>query len=210
LPDPVLKVYDGSAVIASNDNWGGSATLSDTFLRVGAFPIAATSKDAAILAALPAKTYWAVISGHTGGMALAEIYDADTASTSLGRFTSVSARGSVGKGTAALMTGFVITGDTPVRLLVRAIGQSLSGLQGVLKDPQLDIYSGTTLLQHNDNWGGTSALTALFQRAGASKLPSNSKDAAIDITLPPGTYSAVVSGINGTTGLARIEFYPIQ
>ena len=207
--DPAMQLLDGSTVLNQNDNWGGSSTLSDTFQRVGAFAISSTSKDAAILTSLPAKTYSATVTGKNTGTAMAEIYDADATGTVQGRLATVYARGQVGKGAAALITGFVILGDTPLRVLVRAVGHSLNGLQGLLSNPQLDIYRGTTLLQHNDNWGGTSAFKTLFQQVGASTLSQNSTDSAIDITLAPGTYSAVVSGVNGTTGLARIEFYTI-
>ncbi len=206
--DPAMQLLDGSTVLNQNDNWGGSSTLSDTFQRVGAFAISSTSKDAAILTSLPAKTYSATVTGKNTGTAMAEIYDADATGATQGRLSYIYARGQVGKGSAALITGFVISGDTPLRVLIRAV-RSLSGLQGLLQNPQLDIYRGTTLLQHNDNWGGTTALKTLFQQVGAPALSSTSTDSAIDITLAPGTYSAVVSGANGNTGLARIEFYPI-
>jgi len=76
-------------------------------------------------------------------------------------------------------------------------------------NPQLSIYHGSSLLKHNDDWGGTSSLISLFTKVGASALLSISKDSAIDITLAPGTYTAVVSGVSSTTGLARAEFYVV-
>jgi hypothetical protein len=122
---------------------------------------------------------------------------------------SVNARSYVGTGESVFNAGFVISGSTPVRLLVRAIGPSLNGVQGVLKDAQLDIYAGNLRIAHNDNWGGSSTLISLFKLVGASSLSTKSKDAALDVTLAPGIYSAVITGVNGTTGLARIEFYVV-
>jgi hypothetical protein len=206
--DPSMKLMDGSTQIAANDNWGGSTVLSDAFARVGAFPLATTSKDAALLTTVAAKCYLMTTAGQAQGLLLGEIYDAD-ASGSASQLVSVNARSYVGTGEAVFNAGFVISGSTPVHLLVRAIGPSLNGVQGVLKDAQLDIYSGNTLIAHNDNWGGGSSLTALFQLVGASSLSTKSKDAALDVTLAPGIYSAVITGVNGTTGLARIEFYVV-
>jgi hypothetical protein len=204
-----MKLMDGSTQIAANDNWGGSTVLSDAFTRVGAFPLAATSKDAALLTTVAAKPYLMTTSGQAQGLLLGEIYDADTNSSSTSRLASVNARSYVGTGESVFNAGFVISGSTPVRLLVRAIGPSLNGVQGVLKDAQLDIYAGNLRIAHNDNWGGSSTLISLFKLVGASSLSTKSKDAALDVTLAPGIYSAVITGVNGTTGLARIEFYVV-
>jgi len=205
--DPTMKLVSGNTQIAANDNWGGSTALSDAFAQVGAFPLAPASKDAALLTTLAPNVYQVTTGGQAQGLLLGEIYDADTDSSSTARLASVNARSLVGTGEAVFNAGFVIAGSTPVRLLVRAIGPSLNGVQGVLADPQLEIYQGGVLVARNDNWGGVSALSSLFKLLGASSLSSKSKDAALDVTLAPGIYSAVITGVNGTTGLARIEFY---
>jgi len=207
--DPSMKLMDGSTQVAANDNWGGSTALSDAFARVGAFPLATTSKDAALLTSVAPKAYLVTTGGQAQGLLLGEIYDADTSSSPVGRLASVNARSYVGTGEAVFNAGFVIAGDTPVRLLVRAIGPALNGLQGVLNDPQLEIYRGSTLVARNDNWGGGSALSSLFKLVGASSLSNKSKDSALDVTLAPGIYSAVITGVKGATGLARIEFYVV-
>lgn len=207
--DPSIKLMDGNTQIGANDNWGGTSVLTDAFARVGAFPLANTSKDAALLTTLAPKSYTMTTGGQAQGLLLGEIYDADTNTSSTSRLATVNARSYVGTGEAVFNAGFVISGSTPVRLLVRAIGPSLSGLQGVLSNPQLDIYNGSTLVAHNDNWGGSSTLSSLFKLVGASSLSNKSKDAVLDVTLAPGVYSAVITGVSGATGLVRIEFYPV-
>ena len=75
----------------------------------------------------------------------------------------------------------------------------------MLADPKLDLYRGSSLLLTNDNWSGTPALNGAFAQVGAFALPPDSKDAALLVTLQPGTYSAQVSGIDATTGVALAE-----
>jgi hypothetical protein len=210
LPDPVLNVFDGSYLIASNDNWGGTSLLWSAFKLVGAFSMAGYSKDAALVRTFPVKSYSAIVNGNYSGLAMAEIYDADTATSPAGRLSKIFARASVGTGSGILVVGLVIRGNTNLRLLIRAIGPSLTGVTGVLQNPKLALYRGTTLLRSNDNWGGGSSLSYAFTLAGASALSATSKDSAIDVTLAPGTYTATVSGVNSTLGVARFEAYEIR
>lgn len=205
--DPKLTVTS-SVTVASNDNWGGTALLADLFRRVGAFPLPTNSKDAAAVASLAPSSYAVAIGGKAGGLAMVEVYDADSGTTLNGRIPKVTVQSPVGTKTNVLIADFTIGGNAPLHLLVRAIGPSL-GVKGTLADPQLAIYSGATLLQQNDNWGGTSTLKADFTQAGASSLSASSKDAAIDVVLSPGSYTAVVSGVNSTTGVASVEFYEL-
>jgi len=206
--DPKVAVTNSGVAVANNDNWGGSAALSDVFRRVGAFPLATNSKDAALVTSVAPSTYSVALSGKSGGLAMVELYDADSGTALNGRVAKVTAQAPVGTNNNALIADFTVTGDTPLHLLIRAIGPSLSG-KGNLADPKLTIYNGATVLQQNDNWGGTSLLTTDFVLAGASNLAASSKDAAIDITLAPGSYTAVVSGVNSTTGVASVEFYEL-
>jgi hypothetical protein len=73
----------------------------------------------------------------------------------------------------------------------------------------LDLYRGSTLLQGNDDWGGTTELSAAFGAVGAFALPTGSRDAALLVTLPPGSYTAQVSGVTNTTGVALVEIYEL-
>jgi hypothetical protein len=107
-----------------------------------------------------------------------------------------------------LIGGFTITGTSSMHVLIRAIGPGLGG-KGFLADPLLEIYNGATLVARNDNWGGTSSLAKVFATAGASTLSSQSKDAAVELTLVPGTYTVTVSGVGNGTGMAQLEMYEL-
>ena len=118
-------------------------------------------------------------------------------------------RSSAGTGDNILIAGFVVTGNSPKTLLIRAIGPTLTnyGVSGVLTDPKLELYAGNTKIGENDNWGGATVLSNAFSATQAFPLPANSKDAALLVTLQPGVYSAQVSGVGGTTGVALVEVY---
>jgi hypothetical protein len=149
------------------------------------------------------------------GVALGEAYDGDFGGTA--RLANVSARTWVGTGADNLIAGFVIGGGLDKTLLVRAVGPGLTrfGVSGVLSDPVLRVYrQGESLaLFQNDDWGSISyaeQIAATAHNSGAFDLPAGSKDAVLLLTLPPGNYSAVVSGKDGTTGVALVEVYEVQ
>jgi len=117
----------------------------------------------------------------------------------------------VGTGDNVLIAGFTFNGSGPKKLLIRAVGPSLAsyGVTGVLANPRLDLFDQNgTLLQSNDDWGGSTTLSNAFTSVGAFPLNGQtSLDAVLLVTLPPGTYTARVSGVNGTTGVALVEVY---
>ncbi len=125
------------------------------------------------------------------------------------RLINLSTRAQVGTGGDILITGFNITGTGNKTVLIRATGPALTpfGVTGVLADPKLELYSGTTLLQSNDNWLAADAAT--FSSVGAFALTGGSKDAALVATLAPGGYTAQVSGIGAGTGVALVEVYEV-
>ena len=144
-------------------------------------------------------------------MALAEIYDASSGpfSRTAPRLVNVSARTQVGVGDSILIAGFAIGGSTPVRLLIRAVGPTLGvfGVGGVLADPKLEVLSGSTKIAENDNWLAADA--AIFGTVGAFNLTARSLDAALVVFLAPGTYTAQISGVRATTGVALVEIYEL-
>ena len=148
------------------------------------------------------------------GVALAEIYDASVPPLGTGtpRLVNVSARTQVGTGADILIAGFNIGGATARTVLIRAIGPELGvfGVGGVLNDPKIQLFSGTTVLRENDDWGGDPQAVSLGSSVGAFSLSNPaSKDAVLLVTLPPGSYTAQVSGAGGSTGVALIEVYEI-
>lgn len=223
LDDPELKIIDATGrVIAENDDWESAGAPADTaamFDRLGAFRFRAGSRDAAVVATLPPGSYTAQVSGVDGrtGVALVEAYDADTGTVSAGsrRLVNIATRGEVGAGENVLIAGLVVNGPGPRTYLIRAVGPTLSslGVPGALNDPFLQVYRGETLLRENDDWDAPSsaqpALRSAATAVGAFPLQVR-RDAAMLITLQPGSYTAKVSGFEGATGVALIEIYELN
>ena len=218
LSDPKLELYNSSSVkIAENDNW--AATDSAAFSAVGAFALAANSKDASLVTTLAPGSYTAQVSGVGGasGVALVEVYEVTGGAT---RLINLSTRAQVGTGANLLIPGITIApGAGTRRLLLRAVGPTLGafGVAGTLADPKLELYSGSTKIAENDNWGSpaistaadAATLTAAFAANGAFALTPGSKDAALLINLDPGSYTLQVSGVAATTGTALVEVYDL-
>jgi hypothetical protein len=148
------------------------------------------------------------------GVAIVEAYDAEPRPGATGgaRFANLSTRGEAGAGADALIAGFVLSGTEPRRVLIRAVGPGLGqfGMSGYLPDPRVEIYRGDLLLASNDDWErgrSPAAVAASAQLVGAFALPRSSLDAALLLTLPPGAYTAIVTGADGRSGLALIEIY---
>ncbi len=220
LDDPAIEIAPlGAARLVANDNWSGTSALKATFTAVGAFPLADdASRDAALIFSPAVGAYTATVTRSPAGtsapegIALVEIYDAGTGHTP--RLTNVSARTQVGLGADALIAGFVVNGTLPKRLLVRAIGPTLAGfgVGATLADPVLTLrpLGSETVVATNDDWAGTAALKAAFSSVGAFAFTSDtSKDAALVLELPPGAYTATVSGKQNTTGVALVEVYEL-
>ena len=217
LADPRIEAFAGQTSIASNDNWDATQTPLAVQASVGAFALAPGSKDAALLGAgIPAGSYSVQVTGVGGttGIALAEIYDLTPAaafSATTPRLVNISARTQVGTGGDILITGFNIGGAGTRRLLIRAVGPTLGGfgVTGALSDPKLDVISGSTVIASNDNWDATATPAATQTGAGAFALATGSKDAVLIVSLAPGSYTAQVSGVGGTTGVALVEIYEL-
>lgn len=219
LPTPQLNLFAGSATVpfASDNGWSSqsnAAQIAAVAAQVGAFPLVAGSADSALYSVLNTGAYSLQIPDMQGatGTVLAEIYDANTAMPA--RLINVSARGQAGSGNSALIGGFVVTGSGTKTVLIRAIGPTLTsfGVPGAMADPRVDVYAAgaSSPMAGNDNWGGSLALSQAFSQVNAFSLDPASKDAALVLTLAPGAYSAVVSGVNGSTGVALIEVYDVQ
>jgi hypothetical protein len=84
------------------------------------------------------------------------------------------------------------------------------GVTDFVADPQLALFDSSSVrIGENNDWTGTAELTTAFVSVGAFALPATSKDAALLVTLPPGQYTAQVSGAHGTTGVALVEVYEV-
>jgi hypothetical protein len=206
LVDPVLTLTSGSTVVAKNDDW--DPTLATEFARVGAFAWKTGSKDAALEITLHPGAYTVQVNGKNDstGVALIEVYDADDTAAG-GKLINLSTRSLVGTGDNVQIGGFIVRGNSPMKVVIRAVGPALTGygVPGALADPILSLYSGQTLVAQNDNWDPT--LAPDFAAVGAFALTPGSNDAALVVTLQPGAYTAQVNGKNGGTGVALVEIY---
>jgi hypothetical protein len=212
LPTPQLNVVNPAGIsMASAGAWGGGASLAALFDRVGAFPLAPGSADSGLPATLTSGAYTAIVrdSGTGTGIALAELYDGDATSAAV-QLMNLSARAFVGTGDNVLIAGFVIAGNQPKTVLLRAVGPGLTayGLSGVLAQPSLTLFDvAGTKVAENAGWASDPAIMDASARAGAFALTPGSSDAALLITLAPGTYTAQVRGAAGGTGIALVEVY---
>ncbi len=223
LADPTIELYDAaSRIIDRNDDWAGTYDMN----QVGAFPFHGPApKDAALYvpnAPSGSQSFHIIAKNLATGITLAEAYDAtasDLFTITTPRIINGSARTSVGQADDVLILGFVIAGASPERLLIRAAGPTLGdppyNVDGILADPRLEIYDSKNVkIAENDNWGDNGADAALvpaFNNVGAFPFRGpTSKDAALIVTLGAGRYSAVVRGVNDTTGVALVELYEIR
>ena len=207
LPDPVMELYTGgTGPAASNDDW--SAGLAPLFQSAGAFGFVVGSKDAALNPTLSG-AFTVQVKGPGSGAVLVEAYD--LAAETSPRLVNLSARHFVGTDADVLIAGFVVAGAGSKRVLVRAVGPTLSafGVAGALADPQLEVMDTSgRVLGGNDTW--SRELESTFTQVGAFPLLGGSRDAAALVTLPAGAaYTVKVSGVNGSVGEALIEIYEV-
>ena len=123
---------------------------------------------------------------------------------------NLSTRGLVSGGDNVLIGGFIVTGTQPKRMVLRALGPSLSGfgLSGVLSDPVLSVYdSSGTLIATNDNWQ-SDVNHSVVEANGLA--PANPLESAIARTLAPGAYTVIVTGKDATPGIGLVEVYDIS
>ncbi len=209
LSDPMLELHDSSgATIATNDDWQTGSQASQ-ISSSGYAPN--NSNEPALIATLAAGAYTAIVRGYNNstGIALVEAYEFDTLST---RLSNISTRGQVGTNQNVLIGGLIISGSTSKKLIVRAIGPSLASppfsLSGTLSNPTLELHDTSgNLLASNDDWGSGTQAAAI---SASGYQPSNAKESAIIATLASGNYTAIVRGVNDSTGIALVDAYDLD
>lgn len=213
LPHPSLTVFRGTVPIAGNTQWstGDAERIAAAAREVGAFALNAGSADAALHATLAPGSYTLEVSGLNGaeGSALLEVYEL---ASDLGRLVNLSTRGTVAEG-RPLTAGIVVRGSAPAKLLIRAVGPGLApfGVTDALSSPRLTLYSGSVQTHTNAGWNtATSAaeIATAAAAAGAFALAPGSQDAALLLTLPPGSYTAEIT-TRGGSGTALVEVYEV-
>lgn len=125
---------------------------------------------------------------------------------------NISTRANVGTGDNVLIGGIIITGNDNKEIVLRAIGPSLSGggVTNALADPMLELFDSTgAMIASNDNWMDLSADDQMIL-TDHSLAPTGDLESALVSNLAPGAYTAIVTGVGGTTGIALVEAYDID
>ena len=209
LADPVLELHGpGAFVTITNDNWRD--TQEDEIQATGIPPT--NDLESAIVATLAPGAYTAIVrgNGNTSGVALVEVYDLNQGVDS--KLANLSTRAFVSTGEDIVIAGFLLSDESASgdRVVVRGIGPSLAPgsfpASAVLADPTLELRdSNGTLLIANNDWQDNPVQAAEITAAGLA--PTNNLESAIAATLPPGLYTALLSGMNNGTGIGVVEVY---
>ena len=203
MEDPMLELYDGSGEpVRQNDDWQDS----DQAGEITATGVAPTSpRESAMVVTLQPGSYTAVVRGweSTEGIGLVEAYVLDSGSAQL---VNLSTRGRIGVGEEALIGGLIVIGDAEKRVIIRALGPSLS-VGGKLADPTLELRDGAgNLIAENNNWSEGAQANEIV---ASGVPPSNGLESAIVATLAPGNYTAIVRGVNDGSGVGLVEIFDL-
>jgi alpha-tubulin suppressor-like RCC1 family protein len=209
LWNPTLKLVRSSdqTVVAFNDDWESAANAAEVRATgfAPSYPL-----ESAIVATLDPGAYTAIVSGagDSTGVAIVEVYELDHPEVPL---LNISTRGSVLGGSDLMIGGFIIQGDAAQTVVVTAKGPSLAAYQiaNPLSNPSLTLVrsSDQAVLATNDDWASGPDAAQISALGFAPKHPLES---AILVTLAPGAYTAIVSGVGGATGVGIVEVYKVQ
>lgn len=125
------------------------------------------------------------------------------------KMANISTRANVHTGETVEIAGFIVTGNAPKKVIVRAIGPSLQsyGISAALANPLLELHDAAGhVFARNDNWRDTQESDIV----ATGLAPANSLESAIVTTLSPGSYTAVVQGADGGEGVALAEVYDLD
>ena len=206
ISDPVLELHDSTgAVIASNDDWKEGSQANE-IMGSGFAP--GNSAESVLIATLLPGSYTAVVSGYGGGqgIGLVEAYVYDTNAT---RFMNISTRGKIGVDDEAMIGGLIVQGGAAKKIIVCARGPSLKALiPNALANPTLELRDGAgNLIAANDDWANSPQQSEIISSGVA---PSNGLESAIVATIASGSYTAIVRGVNNTTGVGLVEVFDLD
>jgi hypothetical protein len=218
--DPQLIVRMRNSIVDHNDNWNADSRVASLAASVGAFPFARGSLDAAVASDLSHGDYTAQVQTNgQHGMVLTELYESSSEArfrSSTARLSNLSVRCTVGSGTDILLVGFYVVGESPITLLLRAVGPSLSQflVPDASPDPALLVHAVSsgepTLVAKNDDWSGSQSISEASRRSGAFELNDFSKDAALVVSLSPGPYTAQVTSRSVGEATVLFEMYELR
>jgi hypothetical protein len=210
LSDPVIELHssDGST-LQSSDDWIDDANAS----TIASYHLDPTnSRESAIIATLNPGSYTVVLRSYDNGdgiltgTGLIELYDLHTTG---GRAGNIATRGQVTSGDRVLIGGFIVGGNQTKEVVVRAIGPSLAPqISTPLSDPTVELRDAAgNLVDSNNNWGDHPK-AGLIQAEGLA--PKQAAESALQVTLNPGSYTAIVRSANGGTGVGLVEIYDLS
>jgi glucose/arabinose dehydrogenase len=225
VSEPIISLEPASQTISSgstavfNVTAGGEPAPTYQWLLNGGPIAGATSATLLIPDATAANTgaYSCLVTNAEGSVMSAPASLAVDAAAASPRLIDISTRGQVGTGANLLIAGFVVGGTTSKTVLIRASGPAIGGapfnVAGTIPDPQIQLFgqgSPAPLVASNAGWSGNPQITSEAAAVGAFPWTNpSSKDSAILVTLPPGAYTAQVSGVSGDTGVALVEVYDV-
>jgi WD40 repeat protein len=212
LSNPTLELHDQAGnVIAFNDDWRDSQATA-----IEGSGLAPTDlREAVIIATLPPATYTAVLRGQgdTVGTSVIELYDVDPKPSS--KLANISTRGNI-TGNDVMIAGVIVRvaelapSDSlpPVttEVVVRGLGPSLKKLNvaNALPNPRLELYDANGFqLRSNNDWFASDL-------QGTGLELTDKLEAAIRVTLFPGSYTAILRGENNTVGVGVVEVYSLR
>ena len=207
LADPVLELLGQGLATITNNNWKDDPVQQALIESTGLAP--SNNLESAIYVTLSPGAYTAVVRGNNNGtgIGLIEVYDLNPAA--LAKLGNISTRALVGTGNDILIAGFILGNNSaPTRLVIRGIGGSLTalGVPNALANPTLEVRNSSgAVVASNDNWQDNPAQAAELTAAGLA--PTNANESGIALTLGPGQYTALLSGVNSTTGIGVVEVY---
>ena len=208
LLDPVLELRGPSISPAQNDNWRDSPFRS---MFEGTAYQPSDDHEAVIFAQVQPGAYTVLLTGkdQTNGIGLVEVYDFDQGQVA--KLANLSARGLIQTQANVMIGGFILGGSSAsAKVAVRGIGPSLShvGLSNLLADPTLELRDESgTLLVANDDWQDDPIAASNLTFLGLA--PGDPHESGIFTSLPPGSFSAILAGKNGGTGIGLIEIYNV-
>jgi hypothetical protein len=212
LTDPTLELRSADGgLIAGNDNWQDNPVQAAQLTALG-LALQDPRESGIVATLLPGASYTAILAGKNGGagIGLLEVYDTNRAANS--QLANISTRGFVQTGNNVMIGGFILGGSNQnTGIVVRGLGPSLAqfGLSPVLSDPTLELHDANgVLLMSNDDWQDNSVQAAQLSARGLA--PPDPKESGIFMSLPPGTFTAILAGKNGGTGIGLVEIYNVH
>lgn len=200
---------------------GGYGPFTYTWTRDGSIIPGATEANLTLSGLTQSETgNYVVIVGNPSGNTQSIPARVSLAEGVHSGLANLSTRALVNRDSSVLIAGFVVSGSSPRRLLVRGIGPALASTftslfkaDEVAHDTEISVYSGSSVIASDDNWSAQPIAEAIGSAAsgvGAFALPSGSLDASLVLSVGPGAYTAILRSKDGTPRIGLVELYDLD